>query len=233
MQPSQKPKRNWKKILLILLVVLFLISLVGIGLYLLIPIITEQPASPTQKQATPSAKISTPSAKKEQPKPKDETANWKVYTSTRDGYSIKYPSEWIVIPESTGGGPYFRNFDPSSKPPEDPPRINYPKGYLNVRVTLLKDNLCLSQDDNIIKSIDWYKKLGMPDEIICGGPKFESLEKYQFNGLDAKRAKSVFDETNEIIILPHKNHVYEIILYPYGASNNETVKLMLSTFRFD
>jgi dipeptidyl aminopeptidase/acylaminoacyl peptidase len=56
-QPPQKPKRNWKKILLILLVVLILISLVGIGLYLLIPRLTEEPVSPTQKQATPSAKV--------------------------------------------------------------------------------------------------------------------------------------------------------------------------------
>lgn len=56
---SQKPKRNWKKILLILLVVLLLVSLVGVGLWLMIPRQAEQPTSPTQKQATPSGKPTT------------------------------------------------------------------------------------------------------------------------------------------------------------------------------
>lgn len=52
-----KPKRNWKKILPLLLIGLFLISLVGVGLYLLIPKPTEGPtAQPPTKQATPSAK---------------------------------------------------------------------------------------------------------------------------------------------------------------------------------
>jgi hypothetical protein len=52
----EKPKRNWRKILLILLVVLLLVSLVGVGLWL-IPKLTKEPTSPTQKQATPSAKV--------------------------------------------------------------------------------------------------------------------------------------------------------------------------------
>ena len=60
-QPPPKPERNWKKILLFLLIFLFLISLVGVGLYLLIPRLTEQPTSPAQNQTTdedqPEAKI--------------------------------------------------------------------------------------------------------------------------------------------------------------------------------
>jgi hypothetical protein len=51
---SQKSERNGKKILLILLVALFLVSLVGVGLWLLIPGLTEEPSSPSSKQATPS-----------------------------------------------------------------------------------------------------------------------------------------------------------------------------------
>ncbi|OGY26795.1 MAG: hypothetical protein A2Z11_02390 [Candidatus Woykebacteria bacterium RBG_16_43_9] len=52
----EKPKRNWKKISLILLIALFVISLIGVGLYILIPKLTQEPPSQTQKQATPSAK---------------------------------------------------------------------------------------------------------------------------------------------------------------------------------
>ena len=53
----EKPKRNWKKLALIFLLALFVVSLIGTGLYLLIPRLTEGPVLPTQKQATPSAKI--------------------------------------------------------------------------------------------------------------------------------------------------------------------------------
>ena len=67
---------NRNKILLFLLIFLFLISIVGVGLYLLIPRPTEEPASPTQNQATPSEKPATPSAKK------DETAGWKTFAGS-------------------------------------------------------------------------------------------------------------------------------------------------------
>ncbi len=56
----EKPKRNWKKILLLLLTALFVVTLVGVGLYLLIPELTQEPPSKTQKQATPSAESNKP-----------------------------------------------------------------------------------------------------------------------------------------------------------------------------
>ena len=90
-QSPQKPKRNWKKTFLFLLISLFLISLVGVGIYLLIP----KPAKETisinqpQKQATPSAQ-------------KDETVGWKTFTGstgviggsdeTGVRFSVNYPS---------------------------------------------------------------------------------------------------------------------------------------------
>jgi len=52
---SEKPKRNWKKILLLLFIALFIFGLVGVGLYLLIPRLTEEPSATPQKQASPSA----------------------------------------------------------------------------------------------------------------------------------------------------------------------------------
>jgi len=105
-QPPQKPERNWKKILLILLIALFVISLLGVGLYLLIPRLTEEPTPMTQpqKQATPSAKPATPSAKK------DETEGWKtLHTKIPDAqlkvynltstikFSFKYPPDFRVV----------------------------------------------------------------------------------------------------------------------------------------
>ena len=56
-QSLGKHSRNWKKILLILLILGISVSLIGVGLYLLIPRLIEEPTSSTQKQVTPPAKI--------------------------------------------------------------------------------------------------------------------------------------------------------------------------------
>ena len=99
-QPTSNQKSiNWKKISLILIVVLFLISLVGVGIYLLIPRPTENPTPTTQPQ-----KIATPSAKE------DETANWSILTSktiesnpevfdpTKTiNFSFKYPKDFYEV----------------------------------------------------------------------------------------------------------------------------------------
>ena len=103
-QSSQKPAKNWKKVLLILLFALFLVSLVGVGIYLLIPKPSEEPTTQPQKQATPSAKPVTPSAQK------DETADWKtLHTKIPDAqlkvfnltstikFSFKYPPDFRVV----------------------------------------------------------------------------------------------------------------------------------------
>ena len=44
----------------------------------------------TTKVSTSSAKKTTASAEKE------ETADWKIYTSTKFNYSLKYPTEWLT-----------------------------------------------------------------------------------------------------------------------------------------
>ena len=89
-QPPTKPERNWKKILLFLLIGLFLISLVGVGIYLLIPKPIKEPSTLTkpQKQATQSAK-------------KDETEGWKTFIGTPSNnskykYSFKHPQNTKV-----------------------------------------------------------------------------------------------------------------------------------------
>ena len=117
-QPPTKPERNWKKILLFLLIGLFLISLVGVGLYLLVPKPTEEstPTTQPQKQATPSA-------------PKDETADWKTFTGkTRESdpaftptktirFSFRYPADFRLLGDV--GGIIVSN-DPTRKNGFDP-----------------------------------------------------------------------------------------------------------------
>ena len=214
-QPAPQPQvttsqgTNWKKISLILIVVMFLISLVGVGIYLLIPRPTEKPTPTTQPQ-----KIVTPSAKK------DETADWKTYTSTRDGYSIKYPQDWIVIPEKANDGPYIRNFEPEPGP--------YPQGYINLRIIRIGPQIY----DNL-SALEWYGSLKKNGETEFNSHYVMStLENINFNGLEAKRVKASFSEIDEEILVPHGEYVFEIIIYPFGGSEDKIAKLILSTFKF-
>lgn len=163
--------------------------------------------------------------------PKDEYEGWKTYTSTRDGYSIKYPSDWLAINETSNDGPYIRNFDPSSRPAEDPAHNkNYPKDYINLRVLKTEAN-----DDIFMGSTatEWYTKLGV--STVSNGPvsyTSDSVTNYNLHDMSAKKAKSVFTETDEDIFLLKNGALYNISLYPYGASDNATVKKMLASFTF-
>jgi cytoskeletal protein RodZ len=130
---------------------------------------------------------------------KDQYAGWKTFSSPNDLYSMKYPADWIVNYESNDG-PYFRNFDPNSRPAEDPANHkNYPKGYINHRI------LKTEADDQIFMvstETEWYTKLGV--STISKGPASYSpntVTSYNLNGMSAKKTKTVFTETNEDIFL--------------------------------
>src|SRR3990167_4397984 len=156
--------------------------------------------------------------------PIDEYAGWKTYTSTRDGYSIKYPSDWIAIDETNNDGPYIRNFDPSSRPAEDRTQNkNYPKDYMYLRVSKIEAN-----DANLLGATasEWYAKLGVSRTSGAGvGYTFDpsTVSDITINGMAAKKSKTVFTETNEDIFLLHDESVYRIMLYPYDSSSNSIV----------
>ena len=163
--------------------------------------------------------------------PKDEYADWKTYTSTRDGYSIKYPSDWIATEKTSSDTPYIRNFDPSSRPAEDPiHNKNYPKDYINLVVlkTDANDGIFMGST-----ATEWYAKLGI--STVSNGPVSytpDSVTNYSLHDIPAKKTKSVFTETNEDIFFLKNGTLYNVNLYPYGASDNTTVKKMLDSFTF-
>ncbi len=231
---SQPTKRgiNWKTILISAVIGGLVVGIGALGFYLLqgqsedttsTQITTTKTPIDSAKQATSSAEQATISAIKN---------GWKTYTSTRDGYSISIPGDWIVIPETFSDGPYVRNFDPSTKTPEDPPKINYPKDYINLRVLRSRDSSGIYYPTT---AIDWYNKLGTSEQIDTPasiGLDISTLENYYLNELSAKRVKNTEAEINEFILIPHNNFVYSIIIYPYGGSTDKTVDQMLSTFKF-
>lgn len=164
--------------------------------------------------------------------PKDEYAGWKTYESAYD-YSIRYPSEWVVVNETSNDGPYIRNFDPASRPAEDlANNKNYPKDYINIRVlkTLANDGVF-----NGSTATEWYNKLGVSSTSgMAPGFSFEpgDITTTMINGMAAKKGKTVFTETNENIFLLKNRDLYNINLYPYGISGNEDVKKILNSFKF-
>lgn len=163
--------------------------------------------------------------------PKDKYEGWKTYTSTRDGYSIKYPSDWLAINETGNDGSYIRNFDPSSRPADDSTNNkNYPKDYINLRVlkTEANDGIFLGSTAS-----EWYAKLGV-STVSLGPVSYtpDSVMVYTLHDMPAKKTKSVFTETNEHVFLIKNGALYSLSLYPYGASDHETVKKILASFTF-
>ncbi len=156
----------------------------------------------------------------------NEYAGWGTYESVRDGYSIKYPQNWVVIKETDQDGPYIRNFDPTFGNTQG----GYPEGYINLRVLREDDSVDFkTRTDYTVK--EWYDALGKT--YVKNGPvgyEPEDVKAITFNGVSAKSAKSVFTETNEVIYFLKNNTLYSIDLYPYGSSSNPTVKLMLDSF---
>ena len=92
-QPEQGKGISWKKILVSVGVIAVVAGIIAGALYWYFVINEEETTTTeTTKVSTPSSKQATPSAKKE----KDETADWKTYTNSSLGFSIKYPSGWYT-----------------------------------------------------------------------------------------------------------------------------------------
>ena len=102
--PTKKPikpyGRNWKKLLLVYLIIAAVIY--GAAYYFVVSKPTSKPYSqPVAKPTTaPSTNPDT-----------DPPVNWKTYTSQTDKYSIRYPSTWKIRKENSNGYIYIESPD--------------------------------------------------------------------------------------------------------------------------
>lgn len=165
----------------------------------------------------------------------DPYEGWKLYSSSRDGYSIKYPSSWFLTPEAEGDGPYVRNFDPSnsSDGPRDGQYSGYPLGAKYLRV-LVDKNENGKKNASTMSTTEWYSALGSVD-IQGSDPTrhvARDVKTLTINSLQAKSAKNEFTETNEVIYLLKETDLYSILLYPYGSSSDDEMKLILDSFKY-
>jgi len=198
----------------VVIIVILVVALLGaLGFIFWQNFINKEPA-PKQTETT-------------QNQPKDEYAGWKTYKSTRDGYTIKYPSDWFLINETTTDGPYIRNFDPNTQPADD---TKLPKDYITLRVLKTEANNGIFAGST---ATEWYNKLGNTE--VSYGPVTYTPNNpmaYEVNGMSAKKTESVFDETNEDIFLIKDGSLYNISLHPSGISDDATVKKILNSFTF-
>jgi hypothetical protein len=165
----------------------------------------------------------------------DTYREWKLYESNRDKYSIKYPPNWFLAAETEGDGPYIRNFDPndSSIGPRDGQYSGYRPGTKYIRV-LVDTNENDKKNASNMTTTNWYDALGKVDIQYMGPLRHlaNEVKKLTVNGLEAKSAKAVFTETNEVIYLLNGNVLYSIWLYPYGSSDDEEIKVILNSFKY-
>ena len=221
-QPPPKPERNWKKILLVLLLFLFLTSLVGVGLYLLIPKQVEEPQQQTEKQVTPSNKkpdtfqgkvafslrgllgnqINDPSKKEG------------VYISNQDGTGIKQLIKYPVKIKSDSTGKF--NLTPYVSVIEWSPKTNY-LGWIKVDPN--EDTYTFqyvhSDDLDEVKSVNLGKSGG-------GGFKWSPNEKFvAFNLKDSdySHAKSSFVK---ILDTATQKFVKEFTVGSYTKSDDQS-----------
>jgi len=209
-----KPRNKRKFAIIIGIIAAFVI--LGTGAFLLWQNIHPKTVAPSK-----SIEETSQAPQTEAPEPTiDPYIGWKTYTSQRDGYELKYPAEWIVIKETANDGPYIRNMQFKGGA--------YPEGYINLRV--LRDEGVVP--GSTLAPKQWYAKLGVA--TVQKGPVTftpDTVEGYTFAGFEAKKAKSVFSEIDEDIFFLDGDVLYEINMYPYGASANPEVKKILDSFR--
>lgn len=155
----------------------------------------------------------------------DAYEGWKTYDSPRDNYTIQYPAEWILVPETETDGIYIRNKQPLDTAQTD----GYPKDYINLRVLKSTD-----ADYSIMNMTaeGYFNALGT-SEVSNGASVYEAgdVAEFTLNGQAAKRLKSVFTETNEDIVVLDGDTLYTILIYPYGKLNDDkTLQQIVASF---
>ncbi len=133
----------------------------------------------------------------------DPTANWKTYTSTKYGYSIKYPEIW-VFKEGVEG--------PEFAPSQDLFSVSNSEVFSPVSVWVkASDNFDLSRE-----SLNRYEEI----PVVIGG-------------IETKRVTGIHKATGERITgvkFTYNNHIFVIVTF--GDKYIQTFDQMLPTFKF-
>ncbi|MDO8639116.1 MAG: hypothetical protein Q7R43_06075 [Candidatus Daviesbacteria bacterium] len=156
----------------------------------------------------------------------DETANWKTYTNTKYGYSIKYPNDWhIILPGKDGDKSInIQNYSESEITQQEQQSMSLNPDKLSVTIGVY--------DEKAIHSIsldNWLKTNGHYVSTIYGSPT--STEYIEVSGL--KILKLLYQNSLQFYILSNGKNVFYVYYTPNNTSLINTFNQILSTFRFD
>lgn len=208
-----------KGVTLILIVILIALAL-GVGGYMLYNQ-QAKPTPPPTTQPTPSPTAS--------PVPTDtgETADWKIYSNPKLGYSVKYPKSW-----------YLREYDWGSiienkkklESPHTPvsPKTPQDPTYFNIKITTYETKADLSLRDWIINVWDRMLEIAKPplepEQLIV-----ISIDKVQGYKLEFRGAEIT---STHIFLESNQNKVYEISAAFNHPGEEKIFNQILSTFKF-
>jgi|SRR3972149_5538530 len=96
MQPSLEPTKKSHRILVLILVILLTAGAIGGGVYYVLNQQIKKQDKLIEELQKKETTTKTEENKTEASVAKDETADWKTYTSSEWGYSIKYPKEYFL-----------------------------------------------------------------------------------------------------------------------------------------
>ena len=219
----QTPKRsiNWKKILVVVGIAYILI----IAICLVILILPEPKTYQWEKVSTNSAKTATSAAIAK------KTADWKVYTSKKLGFSLKYPKSWAYIKESPN--------ETAQEPAGITIAENNTTGAMSIEID--KGSLLKGEND-FLKSQEFAKpntgiagviKTRLPDTTVDSLVGYVDKQEYIYSNNALKYV---------LIVSVQRNTDYWEMLFtvPFGnnadkefQSRKATFDLILSTFSFD
>ena len=209
---EEKKEKPWLKPLLFLILGIILAGSLVFGGYKLgqrsiYPELVEGPTPTPELVATPAL---------------DPTANWKTYTNTKYGYSIRYPKEWQSFEVKEGPEAGIRTDFAESE------SFSEREYWVWTKVNNNPDGLSAKQ---------WVDKLLLQysdQQAVIAGIK---REKDSVADVEAERVTGLPAMTEIVsVFIPKEKNIYEIVLQKgvgiLSSENKDTFNLMLSTFRF-
>ncbi len=210
--PATTSGINWKKIIGVVITILVAVTIIGGGIYWYVQSQTST--------AEPTATTNTT--------PKDETADWKTFTNSKLGFSVKYPKYFGVkeYPKNSSGtakgGVTFVSSDNN---------LYFTRGrviYKDISINVRKASGGTLDEE--------LKNVYMPSGTI-----FQSKSTIKIDGVEALRATSVAEGniSEEIaVVLKKGDNVYFFVPTWGGNPSDKTtilhiLNLMLSTFKFN
>lgn len=187
------------QVLIFLLIGILIIAGIGVVYYL------SRSTSP-KPSATPTVVSQTPQPTASSPATPDETADWKIYTNTTFGYSIRFPDTYEVSSQS----------DKEKSQLGDTSRCIVTKidGQCSILINSFKNTENFSLEN-------WVKKYQIPLTTYGGNAE---VTKSNLNGYNALSARN---ETQVVYYLENNSNIF----YIESSINQESLSI-LDTFKF-